>query len=114
MEDECDPDPVTRWQGTLQRHSAPGVLLLLILLLLAAADLLCLACGQAATCRWRVAARNAVAERIAAVLVRPCRSRVGTTLPPGGGGRGRLRRLVIVVGILVRENDVGQETGSGS
>ena len=99
VEDECDPDPVTRWQGTLQRHRAPGVVLVEVVA--AELDLLCLACGQAATCRWRVAAKKAVAERIAAVLVWPCRSRVGTTLPPGGGGRGRLRRLVIVVGILV-------------
>ena len=68
VEEECDPDPVTRWHGTGHRHSAPGALVEVAVLLF---DLLVWACGQVATCRWRVAARKAVAERIAAVLVWP-------------------------------------------
>lgn len=97
-EEEWDPDPVTRWHGTVHRHAAPGAGLAE-----APVFVLDLACGQEATCRWRVAARKAVADRIAAVLVWPCRSRVGTAWPLGGG-RGR-RRLVIVGDFGEKIND---------
>ena len=90
-EEEWEPDPVTRWHGTGHRHATPGAVLAE-----APVFALALACGQVATCRWRVAARKAVAERIAAVLVWPCRSRVGTL--PLGGGRGRPRRQLVIVG----------------